>query len=377
MGCYVAIGKTCTRDAFTTLDAVLDKYQCDYCPASSDFGSEWLCAAQAETMELHPGFLDFGTSFDMLITHSHHVTANMLYVASHTLKNGVTMKNFIVTDNGFLADTDLQKPGTKLFFVTGYAKHSKLYMRLNPGAWPDYSWHYPNPNYAGVRGMVYTFTLILNPAQERDILRGKMSLDLDPSCLSDWCVVFLDCWNLFIELNPGTKVTDIYRTSTGLYYGSPTDHSQAHPLLLYRGLPLLLSYYQDRISAHVRQIIILSKMRLTDIDADVPAGKYYCLCHFCYIYLVLDCPDVQKYVDGRFGKTGRLVPLGDDPLSSFNLLLGKIVLCLWEMVDTFNLLGLPRDSKSPLSQKWRLTDFVPKKVRSLKIAPTRLRAVQD
>ena len=80
------------------------------------------------------------------------------------------------------------------------------------------------------------------------------------------------------------------------------------------------------------------------------------------IYFVLDCPDVQKYVDGRFGKTGRLVPLGDDPLSSFNLLLGKIVLCLWEMVDTFNLLGLPRDSKSPLSQKWCLTDFVPKKV---------------
>ena len=74
--------------------------------------------------------------------------------------------------------------------------------------------------------------------------------------------------------------------------------------------------------------------------------------------------DVQKYVDGRFGKTGRLVPLGDDPLSSFNLLLGKIVLTLWEMVDSFNLLSLPRDPKSPLSGQWCLLDFVPKKVSS-------------
>ena len=76
----------------------------------------------------------------------------------------------------------------------------------------------------------------------------------------------------------------------------------------------------------------------------------------------LDCPEVQKYVDGRFGSTGRLAPLGEDPLSSFNLLLGKIVLTLWEMVDTFNLLGLPRDLSSPLSKQWCLVDFVPKKV---------------
>ena len=64
----------------------------------------------------------------------------------------------------------------------------------------------------------------------------------------------------------------------------------------------------------------------------------YLYCNFdCFL---IDCPEVQKYVDGRFGKTGRLAPLGDDPLSSFNLLLGKIVLTLWEMVDTFNLSSL-------------------------------------
>ena len=73
---------------------------------------------------------------------------------------------------------------------------------------------------------------------------------------------------------------------------------------------------------------------------------------------------MQNYFDCRFGKTGRLATLGEDPMSSFNLLLGKIVLTLWEMVDNFNLLNLPRDPRSPLSGKWRLLDFVPKKVSS-------------
>ena len=275
MGCYVAVGKTCTRDAFESLDEVLAKYQCDFCPLTSDKRLDWVCASHSETLELHPGFLDFNTSFDMLVAHAFHVTNNMKFITSHVLDNGVTLKNFIVTDNGFLADTDLMKPGTKLFIVTGYAKHSKLYKRLNPGDWLGYSWNYPNPNYAGIRAMVFTFALMLNPAQERDLLRGKMSLDFNPSVLSDWCTVFLDCWNLFVDLNPCTKIVDIYLTSTGLYYGSPTDHAKSNPLLLYRGLPLLLNYYHGRLSSFVRQIIVLSKMRLDDVDADVPLGKYY------------------------------------------------------------------------------------------------------
>ena len=49
---------------------------------------------------------------------------------------------------------------------------------------------------------------------------------------------------------------------------------------------------------------------------------------FYGLFLFLDCAEVQKYVDGRFGKTGRLVPINDDPMSSFNLLLGKMVLTL-------------------------------------------------
>ena len=278
-GCYAAVGKTFTRDSFETLGEVLAKYDCDSCPLATDAKPEWFCAAQSEVLELHHGFMDFSTSFDMVIAHSFRVTANMVFVASHALDNGVTIKDFVVTDNGFLADTDLQKPGTKLFFVTGYAKHSKLYMRLNPGNWPGYTWNYPNSNYAGVRAMLFTIALILNPAQERDMLRGKMCLDLNPTLLSTWCTTFLDCWNLFVDLNPCTKVTDIFLTSNGLYYGSPSDHSKHYPLLLYRGLPLLLTHYQGRISYYVRQLVILSKMRADDDDADVPAGMYligYC-----------------------------------------------------------------------------------------------------
>ena len=273
MACYVAVGKTCTRDAFDSIDDVLDKYQCDHCPLAQESGLDWVCAAQSEVLELHPGFLDFRTSFDMLIAHAFHVTKNMKFIPTHAIGDGVTLKNFIVTDNGFLADTDLTRPGCKLFIVTGYAKHSKLYKTLNPGDWLGYSWNYPNPNYAGIRAMVFACTLILNPAQERDLLRGKMAFDFGPAVLSDWCSIFLDCWNLFIELNPCTKVAEIYRTSAGLYYGSPTDHDQSYPLLLYRGLPLLLSHYQDRLAAFVKQIIVLSKMRASDTNADVPAGK--------------------------------------------------------------------------------------------------------
>ena len=285
-GCYSTIGKTFTRDSFETLGEVLAKYDCDCCPVATDAKPEWLCAAQSEVLELHPGFLDFSTSFDMIISHAFHVTDNMVFVASHALDNGVTFKNFIVTDNGFLADTDLQRPGTKLFIVTGYAKHSKLYMRLNPGNWPDYSWNYPNPNYAGVRAMVFTFCLILNPAQERDLLRGKMALDFNPSVLSAWCTTFLDCWNLFVDLNPCTKVTDIYRTSDGLFYGSPSDHTPSHPLLLYRGLPVLLTYYHGRISYYIRQIVILSKMRAEDADADVPAGMLLLILYCVTVYII-------------------------------------------------------------------------------------------
>ena len=273
LGCYSGVGKTCTRDQFEDIETVLSKYDCDYCTLAPDERLSWLCAAVSEVLEMHPGYLDFGTSFDMLVMHAYHVTRSMEFVSSHTLSNGRVLKDFIVTDNGILTDTDLQKPGTKLFMITGYAKHSDLYKRLNPGGWDNYTRRYPNPKYSGLRAMVFSFALLVNPDQERDLIRGKMALDFHPKVISPWCTVFLDCWNMFVDMNPCMKVLDLYRTADGLSYGSLTDHAVSEPLLSYRGLPLLLSHYHDRLSHYIRQIIILSKMKLTDVDADVPPGK--------------------------------------------------------------------------------------------------------
>ena len=273
LGCYSGIGKTFTRDSFADLEAVLAKYSCDFCPIESTAKVNWPCAALSEILEMHPGYLDFGTSFDMLVSHARFVSRNMEYFAKYTMSNGTVLKNFIVTDNGFLADTDLTKPGTKLFMITGYAKHSSLYKRSEHVDWMGFSWNYPNPKYAGIRAMTFSLALLINPAQERDLLRGKMALDFHPDILSDWCTVFLECWYSFVDSNPCTKVTEIYRTHTDLYYGSPTDHAVSHRLQSYNGLPLLLSYYHNRISSYIRQIVILSKQRLGDKDADVPLGK--------------------------------------------------------------------------------------------------------
>ena len=68
-------------------------------------------------------------------------------------------------------------------------------------------------------------------------------------------------------------------------------------------------------------------------------------------------------MEGKFGRFGHLLILGSDPASTFNLLLGQIVLTLWEFVDNLNLIHVPRDAAFPSTgQKWCLLDFVPKKV---------------
>ena len=67
-------------------------------------------------------------------------------------------------------------------------------------------------------------------------------------------------------------------------------------------------------------------------------------------------------MERKFGKNGKLIMLNDVPENSFNLLLGQIVLTLWEMVDVFNMLAIPYDADFPCTSKWCLSDFVPKKV---------------
>ena len=83
--------------------------------------------------------------------------------------------------------------------------------------------------------------------------------------------------------------------------------------------------------------------------------------------------EVGRFVSGKFGQTGKMMMLGDDPESSFNSVMGQMVLNLWQMVDVLNMLRIPKDPMRPvrnpyhmrpLSARWCLTDFVPEKVRS-------------
>ena len=87
----------------------------------------------------------------------------------------------------------------------------------------------------------------------------------------------------------------------------------------------------------------------------------------------LDSVEVGRFISGKFGKNGQLIILGEDPESTFNICVGRIILNLWQMVDMFNLLRVPKDPmrpvrnpyhKRPISDRWCLTDFVPEKVRS-------------
>ena len=270
LSCYTLMGKTTSRDNFDSVLAVMEKYFCNVCPTDSAVKMDWLCATHSELLELHPGYLDFQTTQDMIILHAFHVIRNMKFVTGFTLPNGTVITNFIVTDNGILADNDLKKPGTKLFFVTGYAKHSDLYKLVNAGEWSEhYTW---NVNYAGIRAKLFGFSLLLNPDQDRDLLRGKMALDFAPGILSDWCTAFLDCWQHFVTKNPCTKVTALYRTDTAVFYGSPSDHLDSYRLYGYAGLPLLLVNYHERLTYLVKRIIGVSKMTLKDKKTNVPSG---------------------------------------------------------------------------------------------------------
>ena len=141
---------------------------------------------------------------------------------------------------------------------------------VNAGEWSEHNtW---NVNYAGIRAKLFSFSLLLTPDQDRDLLRGKMALDFAPNVVSSWCTAFLDCWQHFVTLNPGTKITSIYRTNTALFYGSPTDHPSSTRLFGYSGLPLLLVYFNDRLSFLVKRIIGVSKMKVSDRLANVPSG---------------------------------------------------------------------------------------------------------
>ena len=73
---------------------------------------------------------------------------------------------------------------------------------------------------------------------------------------------------------------------------------------------------------------------------------------------LLDIQDYRVAVrSGPFGAAGKLVYHGDDPASTYNLAIGKIVLLLWEYVDILRLWNV-------LEMPWCLSDFVSRKVSS-------------
>jgi len=72
---------------------------------------------------------------------------------------------------------------------------------------------------------------------------------------------------------------------------------------------------------------------------------------------------VRKYLHSQAFKTGRRTMMNEDPENSFNLLMGQIVLTLWEFVDCLNLMNVPKNPSEPLAiSPWYLSDFVPDKV---------------
>ena len=269
--CYTSMEKSTSRDTFGTLSEVVEKYLCGYCPNGLGEQMDWICLVNSEVMDLHPGYFDYVTAREMITLHAAHVSATMKYVTEYTLPNGAVIKDFFYTDNGMLSCVEMKRPGTKLIMIPGYSKHSDLYKVYYPGEWAEK--RYLSKNYASLRATMFSFALILNPMQARDLTRGRMYFDFAPGVLSTWCLPFLNCWSSFIKANPGTKNVCLYMADDKVYYGSPTDHSTAVRLYGYSGLPLLLFHYQGRLTEIMKSLISLTNQKLTDVDANVPLGK--------------------------------------------------------------------------------------------------------
>ena len=77
-----------------------------------------------------------------------------------------------------------------------------------------------------------------------------------------------------------------------------------------------------------------------------------------FLIIISDISDLTNAVNtGLFGTNGKIVYFGEDPTSSYNLSIGKIVLLLWEYVDCLR-------SLNALGLDWCLTQFLTRKVSS-------------
>ena len=277
--CHGFTNKKIYRESFAQLDSLLDKYWCAICKKDSP-RMKWTCAAVSENLDLHPGFLPFQTVLDIVVLHSAHVISTAVHVSEYELPNGTVLSDFYHTENGFLSDADMLKPGSVAFFITGISRHTKPYVRLLwDGAMRE--WNYPNHHYAFIRTHTYATILLLNPDQMINLNCGKLYLDIgvkeaDEKQLrptpSLWLKPFSTCWSQFVARNPHVTVECLYRTDHGIYYGSPTDSPDSYQLSGYRGLPLLLQYYRNRIAKLISTILVTGRMRLSDKEATVPPG---------------------------------------------------------------------------------------------------------
>ena len=272
LGCYMYTGKSILREKFETLDSLMERYSCLLCPTGLGQKMIWLCAGLSEVCDLHPGFLDFKTACDFVIMHLDCITETMEFIDSYTLPNGKEITNFIRTDNGLLADRLLQRPGTNVYVIPGLSQHSDLYKRENIGCWSE--WTSLNTRYSGLRSMVFSTALILNPGQVNSLQQGKMSFDLDPKVISTWFVPFVNTWSSFVNRNPNVVITGLYVTDTGIYYGSPTDMEVSHLLMGYCGLPLILQHFRSVFTRLMSKIMGIGKQKPTD-KAWVPLGRCF------------------------------------------------------------------------------------------------------
>ena len=197
-------GKSIVCDDITDIDELFAKYTCLLCPTGPEEKMVWICATHSETLDLHPGFTDFLTACDLVILHMDRIAQTMTYVTEHTLPNGTELKPFIRTGNGVLSCRLLQRPGTHAFLIPGLSQHSDLYKLENAGSWSE--WNTLNTRYSGLRAMVYSTILILNPKQVNCLQQGKMSFDLDPKVLSSWFIPFVNSWSQFVDRNPNIVI---------------------------------------------------------------------------------------------------------------------------------------------------------------------------
>ena len=349
-------------DETLALYDLMEKYMCDPCPKEpksvSSVPFEWQCITVSEVLECHPGYMPFTTSLDMMVMHTQRVVYESEFVPKFVMSNGNVIKKFVRTKKGVLANTAVKSPGTELIFVTGNSKHSDLYKAAVGFCHEDGTniTKFLNENYSMVRSSACAMAWLINPEQRCTLQMGRFSFDLDPDILSPWSADFLNQWADFVYHNRGTPVTELYMTDDGVCLGSLTDAPDARRLYSNTGLPLILQYYRDVLARHIGRLLAMAKMRPGE-SSIVPTGNSVRVLRVL-VTINLDISDLTAAVNtGLFGTNGKIVYYGDDPTTTYNLSIGKIVLLLWEYVDCLRSLNI-------LGMDWCLTKFLTRKVSS-------------